>query len=144
MWVWMMAFEIAVVAVYGYIIVLSLWAMRVQRRATTIPHRHNPAAMSHSDERFAHGMIASLLIVSLVIRLVQLTLNLTPWVLVPLTIVMALVTARLLVNVGVMATQDLGNRYVKPLNKVKTAVLLVCATAVIADQVWRVVTLFWP
>jgi hypothetical protein len=141
---WAMVFRIAVVAVYGYIIVLSLWAMRVQRTAATAPHhRYDHPAMSHVVERSAHGYIASVLIASLAVRLAELTLDITPWLLVPLTILAALLTVPVLTGVWRMAIEDLHNWYIGLLNKLKTTVLLVCAAGLLIDQVWRVVTLFW-
>ena len=138
-----MVFPLAVVAVYGYIIVLSLWAMRVQRTAAMA--RHHPyghSAMSHVVERVAHGYIASVLIVSLTVRMAQLTLDITSWLLVPLTILVALLTAWVLIAVWRMAIEDLHNWYVGVLNKLKTTILLLCIAGVLIDQVWRMVTLF--
>ena len=140
----MVVFRIAVVAVYGYVIVLSLWAMRVQRAAARVRHHpHDHPAWSHVVERSAHGSIAAVLIVSLGVRLVQLTLDVTPWLLVPLTILVALPTLRVGTAVWRMAVEDLHNWFIGALDKFKTAVLLGCAVGLLADQVWRVVTLFW-
>jgi hypothetical protein len=42
--------QIAVVAAYGYVILLSLWAMRVQLTAVHAPHHpHDHPAMSQCD-----------------------------------------------------------------------------------------------
>jgi hypothetical protein len=140
----MMVLRIAVVAVYGYVIVLSLWAMRVQLKAARVPHHpYEHRASSHIVERFAHGYIAGVLIFSLSVRLGQLNLDITPWLLVPLTILVALLTARLLSVVWSMAYEDLFNWYIGFFNKVKTFLLLTCTAALFVDQVWRVVTLFW-
>ena len=139
-----MAFRIAVVAAYGYIIVLSLWARRVQRAAARAPHHpYEHPAMSHVVERSVHGYFAGMLIVSLAVRLAQLNLDITPWILVPLTILVALPTVRVATAVWWMAIEDMQNWYIGLLNKLKTVVLLLCAAGLVADQVWRVVTLFW-
>ena len=139
-----MVFQIAVVAVYGYVILLSLWAMRVQLAAARSPHHpHDHLAMSHAVEGTTHVRIAFVLIVSLAVRLTQLNTDLTPWLLVPLTILTALWTARLLARVWQMALEDLDLWYIGWLNRVKTIVLLLCTAALRIDQVWRVVTLFW-
>ena len=136
--------QIAVVAAYGYLIVLSLWAMRVQRAAAGTPHHpHDHPAMSHAVERNVHGYIATVLIVSLAIRLTQLNTDLTPWILAPLTVLAALRTAGCLIGVGRMAIEDLDLWYIGSLNRVKTLVLLLCTAALLLDQGWRVVTLFW-
>jgi hypothetical protein len=137
-------FWIAVVAVYGYVIVLSWWAMRVQRNAAMAPHHpHDHPATQHVVERSLHGGIARVLIVSLLVRLTQLTLDITLWLLVPVTILAALLTARVLTWVWRMASEDLYNWNIVSLNRLKTTVLLLCAAALLLDQVWRVVTLFW-
>ncbi|MEU3620495.1 hypothetical protein ABZ725_50830 [Streptomyces sp. NPDC006872] len=136
-------FWIATAAVYGYVIVLSLWAMRVQRQAARVPHHpHDHPAMQHAVERSVHGHIATVLVVSLVVRLTQLTTGLTPWVLVPLTVLVALPTTGVLTAVWRMASEDLHNWHIMSLNRLKTTVLLVCTAGLIIDQVWRVVTLF--
>lgn len=137
-------FWIAVSAVYGYVIVLSLWAMRVQWQAARVPHhpRGHPA-MQHVVERSVHGQIATVLVVSLVVRLTQLTTDLTPWVLVPLTVLVALPTTGVLTSVWRMASDDLHNWHIMSLNRLKTTALLVCTAGLLIDQVWRVVTLFW-
>ena len=90
-----------------------------------------------------HGHIARVLIVSLAIRLTQLNTDLTPWLLVPLTILAAWWTARLLTGVWGMAFEDLYLWHIGWLNRLKTIVLLLCTAALLIDQVWRVVTLFW-
>jgi hypothetical protein len=137
-------FQIAVVAVYGYIILLSLWAMRVQLAAARAEHHpHDHPAMSHVVERSMHGAIVRVLIVSLAVRLTQLNTDLTPWLLVPLTILVALWTARWLTGVWRMAAEDLYLWHIGWLNRLKTIVLLLCTAALLIDQVWRVVTLFW-
>ncbi len=139
-----MMFQIAVVAVYGYLILLSLWAMRVQLTAARAPHHpHDHPATSHAVERMMHGYIAGVLIVSLAVRLTQLNTDLTPWLLVPLTILVALWTARRLTWVWRMAFDDLYLWHIGSLNRLKTIVLLLCTAALLIDQVWRVVTLFW-
>jgi hypothetical protein len=131
-------------AVYGYVIVLSLWAMRVQRNAARTPHHpHDHPAMRHVAERSLHGAIASVLIGSLAVRLSQLDGGLWPWLLVPLTILMALFTVRVLTWVWRMASEDLHNWNIVSLNRLKTTVLLACTAVLQLDQVWRVVTLFW-
>jgi hypothetical protein len=99
--------------------------------------------MSHAVERSMHGHIARVLIVSLAIRLTQLNTDLTPWLLVPLTILVALWTARWLTGVWRMAAEDLYLWHIGWLNRLKTIVLLLCTAALLIDQVWRVVTLFW-
>ena len=135
---------IAVVAVYGYLIVLSLWAVRVQRVAAHLSHHpFEHPAMSHIVERSAHRYIASMLTVSLAVRLVQLIREVTPWLLVPMTILAALLTAQVLIAVWRMAVADIHNWYIDRLNKLKTVVLPTCTAGALADQVWRVVTLFW-
>jgi hypothetical protein len=139
-----MVLYIAVVGSYGYDIALSLWAIRVQKTAAGV--RHDPydhPAIRHVVERFAHMYIASVLIVSLAVRLVQLTFDITACLLVPLTILAALPTARVLTVVWGMGIEDLHNWYIGLLNRSKTTVLLVCAAGLFIDQVWRVVTLFW-
>jgi len=139
-----MTIRSAVVAIYGYVVVLSLWAMRVQRAAARAPHHpYEHPAMSHAVERIEHGYIGGVLIVSLAVRLAQLTFDITPWLLVPLTILTALLTARVLTAVWRMTIDDLHNWYLGLLDTSKTAVLLLCTAALVVDQVWRVVTLFW-
>jgi hypothetical protein len=141
---WVTMFQLAVVAVYGYPILLSLWAMRVQLAASRAPHHpHDHSAMRHVAEHSMHGYIASVLMISLVVRMTQLNTDLTPWVLVPLTIVVALWTARWLLVVAGMAIEDLDLWYIGWLNRLKTIVLLLCAVALLIDQAWRVLTLFW-
>ena len=141
---WVMMFQIAVVAVYGYVILLSLWAMRVQLAAARAPHYpHDHPAASHAVERGIHGYVARVLILSLAVRLTQLNTDLTPWLLVPLTIVAALWTTGLLTGVWRMAAEDLYLWHIGWLNRLKTFVLLLCTAALLVDQVWRVVTLFW-
>lgn len=99
--------------------------------------------MQHVVERSVHGQIATVLVVSLVVRLTQLTTDLTPWVLVPLTVLVALPTTGALASVWRMASEDLHNRYIMSLNGLKTTALLVCTAGLLIDQVWRVATLFW-
>lgn len=141
---WMMVFLAVVVAAYGYIIVLSLWARRVQRAAAGFPHHpRDHSAITHAVERSVHGFIAGWLIVSLAVRVLQLTLDITSWLIVPLTLFVALPTARVLGVVRRMAVEDLHNWNIRLLNKLKTTVLLACSTGLLVDQVWRVVTLFW-
>lgn len=142
------ALRIAMVAAYGYLILLSLWAMRVQRAAAAIHHHHydphyEHPAMKHEVERIAHGYIAGVLIASLAVRLGQLILDITPWLMVPLTILLALMTTGVLRGMWRMGMDDMYNWYISGLNKLKTVVLLLCAAGLFADQVWRVVTLFW-
>jgi uncharacterized protein YacL len=135
---------IAVIVAYGYLIVLSLWAMRVQRAAAVVQHHpHDHSAVTHVVERTAHGIIAGVLIASLVVRLVQLTFDITLWLLVPLTILVALPTVSVTRDVWRMGMEDMHNWYISWPNKLKTLVLLGCSAAIVADQVWRVVTLFW-
>nr|MDT0659121.1 hypothetical protein [Micromonospora sp. DSM 115978] len=135
---------IAVVAVYGYVIVLSWWAMRVQRNAAmAFHHPHDHPAMQHVVERSLHGDIARVLVVSLFVRLTQLTLDITLWLLVPVTILAALLTTRVLTWVWRMASEDLHNWNIVSINRLKTTVLLLCTAALLLDQVWRIVTLFW-
>lgn len=139
-----MVFPIAVVAVYGYVIVLSWWAMRVQRRAAQAWHHpHDHPAAHHAEERNVHGTVATVLTLSLSARLTQLTTDLTPWLLVPLTVLVALLTISAARLVWRMASEDLHNWNVVSLNRLKTAVLMLCAAAILVDQVWRVVSLFW-
>jgi hypothetical protein len=141
---WVTMFQLAVVAVYGYPILLSLWAMRVQlaaSRAFHHPHDHSPTR--HIVERATHGYIATVLMVSLAVRMAQLNTDLTPWLLVPLTIVVALWTARWLISVQEMANEDLDLSYIGRLNRLKTNVLFLCTIVLLIDQVWRVLTLFW-
>jgi hypothetical protein len=139
-----MTFLIATVAVYGYVILLSLWAMRVQRQAAGAPHHpHDHPATRHVTERSVHGDVARLLAMSLAVRLTQLTTDLTPWVLVPLTVVTALVTVPVLTMVWRMASEDFFNWFIVSLSRLKTALLLACVAALVLDQAWRVVTLFW-
>jgi hypothetical protein len=87
--------------------------------------------------------VAGVLIVSLVVRLAQLTFDITPWLLVPLTILVALPTVSVTRDVWRMAMDDMFNWYISWTNKLKTLVLVVCSAGILADQVWRVVTLFW-
>ena len=42
-----------------------------------------------------------------------------------------------------MAGEDLHNWNIVSLNRLKTFVLMLCAAAILLDQVWRVVSLFW-
>ena len=137
-------FQAVVVAVYGYIIVISLWAMRVQRKAARVPHHpHDHPATRHLVERSFHDYAANALMVSLGVRLAQLNTDGLGWLIIPLTILAALLTVPVLTAVRRMAIEDLRNWNISLLNKVKTAVLLVCASGLLVDQVWRVVTLFW-
>ena len=99
--------------------------------------------MRHVVERSVHGQIATTLVVSLIVRLTQLTTDLTPWVLVPLTVLVVLPTTGVSTLVWRMAGEDLHNWNVMSLNRLKTTVLLVCSAGLVIDQVWRVVTLFW-
>lgn len=62
--------------------------------------------MSHAVERTMHGHIARVLIVSLAVRLIQLNTGLTPWLLVPLTVLAALWTAGLLTGEWRMAIDE--------------------------------------
>jgi hypothetical protein len=83
------------------------------------------------------------LIGSLSIRMAQLTLDISGWLLVPLTVLVAPLTTWVLALVWLMAREDLRNWFIAPLSKLKTIVLLVCTAGLLVDQVWRVVTLFW-
>jgi hypothetical protein len=142
--VWAQVFLIAVIAVYGYIITLSLWAMRVQLAAArTRHHPRDHPAMFHIFERVTHKGIAVVLIGSLAVRVDQLTIHLTPWLLVPLTVLAATLTTRVLAKVWRMAAEDMNSWYVGGLNRLKTVVLLMCVAGVFLDQIWRIVTLFW-
>ncbi|HEV2345537.1 MAG TPA: hypothetical protein VGS97_15670 [Actinocrinis sp.] len=139
-----MVLLVTVVAVYGYVIVLSLWAMRVQRAAAMVAHHpHDHPAVSHLVERNLHGDLARVLIVSFAVRLAQLSRDFTPWLVVPLTILVALLTMLALTIVRRMAIEDLYNWHIGLLNKVKTVALLMCTAGLFIDQVWRIVTLFW-
>ncbi|MDG4832921.1 hypothetical protein O7627_26965 [Solwaraspora sp. WMMD1047] len=99
--------------------------------------------MQHAVERNVHRDIVRVLVTSLLTRIIQLSGEVTPWLVVPLTIVVALLTVRVLTWVWRMASEDLHNWNIVSLNRLKTTVLLVCAAALLLDQVWRVVTLFW-
>ncbi|WP_033337513.1 hypothetical protein [Catenuloplanes japonicus] len=137
-------FLIAVIAVYGYIIVLSLWAMRVQLAAArTRHHPHDHPAASHLFERNSHAAVAAWLTGSLAVRLLQLLVPVPLWLLVPLTILAALLTLPIAHFVWRMAREDLHNWYIGGLNRFKTAILATCAAIVFLDQPWRVITLFW-
>ena len=43
-----------------------------------------------------------------------------------------------------MAKEDFYSWNVFGLNRAKTVLLLICVFALYVDQVWRVVSLFWP
>jgi hypothetical protein len=131
-----------VVGMYGYVIVLSLLAVRLHVGAVHGPHHHHEhggmGRMWHLVEQDTHAGVAGGLALSLIVRLVQLMGDLTYWVLVPLTVGAALMTLPLVGMVVRMAREDFGNLYIAGIARLKTAVLLICGYGVMFDQGIRV------
>jgi hypothetical protein len=135
-----------VVGIYGYVILLSLLAVRMHVGAVHGPHRHGEhggmGRMWHLVEHDTHSGVASGMAVSLMVRLLQLTTDLTSWVLVPLTLGAALMTLPLASIVLRMAREDYRNMFLSPAQRLKTAVLVGSSAGVLVDQAVRVVMLF--
>jgi hypothetical protein len=135
----MKVLAIVVTAVYGYCIVLSLWgAHLMSRRLRDEPFSDRREA--RIVERREHFAFAAVLAVSLGIRLLQITLHLSHWLIYPLTVVAAIGTGAVMFEMGEMAGQDL-DRGLGLLDWVKTRLLMLCIFGMVIDQFWRFVAI---
>ena len=135
----MKVLAIAVTAVYGYCIVLSLWgAHLMSRRLRDEPFSHRREA--RIVERREHLAFAAILVVSLAIRLLQIALHLTHWLIDPLTVLAAIGTFAVLMEMVEMAGEDL-DRGLALLDWAKTRLFMLCIFALFIDQIWRFVAL---
>ena len=91
----------------------------------------------------AYRYVAIVLAASLAIRLRQLISDAPAWLFVPMTIIVTLMTMQVLISVGRIAVAERDHWYGGPLATVRGTVLLGCVVGLVADQVWRVATLFW-
>jgi hypothetical protein len=135
----MKVLAIVVTAVYGYSVVLSLWgAHLMSRRLRDEPFSDRREA--RIVERREHFAVAAILVVSLAIRLLQITLHLSHWLIDPLTVLAAIGTGAVLFEMVEMAGADL-DRGLGLLDWVKTRLLMLCIFGLFIDQVWRFVAI---
>jgi hypothetical protein len=135
----MRVLAIVVTAVYGYCIVLSLWGARLMsRRLRDEPFSHRREA--RIAERREHFVFAAVLAASLGIRLLQITLHLSHWLIYPLTVVAAIGTGAVLIEMGEMAGQDV-DRGLALRDWLKTKLLMLCIFGLVIDQIWRFVAI---
>lgn len=135
-----------VVGAYGYVILLSRLAVRVHRGAIWGPHHPHEhggqGRLWHFGEQEMHEGVAATLLVSGLIRVVQIMSDPTAWVMVPLTVGAVLITLPTVGMVWRMGREDLRNLLITGINRLKTAVLVLCAVGIFVDQGVRVVQLF--
>jgi hypothetical protein len=136
--------EIAVVFAYGYVIVLSLLAMRQHERAARLPHHpfhdtHGP--VRHVIELNTHQWVATALVASLGVRLAQLGDTGPTWLIATFTVVAVLVTVVPAFTVLGMGLEDLRG-WLRLRDRWKTRVLVASAITILVDQVDRIVQLF--
>jgi hypothetical protein len=135
----MKVLAIVVTAVYGYSAVLSLWgAHLMSRRLRDEPFFERREA--RISERREHFAFAAILVVSLAIRLLQITLHLAHWLIDPLTVVAAIGTGAVLFEMADMAGADLA-RGLRLLDWAKTRLLMLCIFGLVIDQFWRFVVI---